>query len=299
MSIVKTLIPLTEFQRAVLNGLMLGDGHLTSDSKNSHILVLRSIKDIDYIKYEMSVFNNYLSPKKLEGPFIRNNFDKRSNITSKECGFATMNNPCFNEFRKAWYGPERKTIPADLELNAITIAHWIADDGHIYCNKLPYRFVVEISTHSFSEDEVNLLAKKLNERYNEEFLVKAKKRKDKTYYIIKFYDSACRAVFKDIDPYFKMIRKRLWDAPSARFYSNPPATQVRKKANFLIRKNKLKEIIDAGGSFNLKKLAELLGYDYVVHTTMMRLLQPYLDAKVLIKELDNLNNHTITFKVVK
>jgi len=244
---------------------MLGDGclYLGRSSINAHLIMGRSIKDEDYMRYEMGIFENFLPPryKGIIPHYSMNRFSTSYKLT-KQCDFATVASPTFTPYYNLWYkeidGKRRKIVPNSLKLNGQIVAHWLADDGSTMFNKLPYRLKAEFSTHGFSKDEVEFLASLMNDRYNEEFLVRPKNRWGKTYYIIKAYDSACRAMFLDIDPYFKMDRKRIWDRPESRFWENQPERQRSMVHDLENRKIKLAKIIDNGEPITMIQLAKRL-----------------------------------------
>src|ERR1700686_1390993 len=302
-------IPLTDLQHNTLIGLMLGDGHLTmGDSNiNARLMVGRSIKDENYLRYEMDIFENFLSPRYQDKiPGYDTSIDKRTGKAKNECNFSTSAHPSFTPYYLSWYkdidGKRTKIIPSNLQLNEQIIAQWIADDGSVGYNKLPYRFVVEISTHGFTQDEVNFLSKLLSDRYHEEFLVRPKNRKGKQYFIIKVYDSACRVMFADIDQSFKMTRKRLWDKPESRFYLDPPVRQRSMLKDFAVRKSLVKDIIDLGKNIKLLDLANKLGFVYnnkVEYKSVDRLLKPYLDNGLISKFYDNNDNNTCYLLIKK
>jgi (2Fe-2S) ferredoxin len=220
--------------------------------------------------------------------------------------FSTVHSPTFTPYYSLWYqnvdSRKVKQVPNSLKLNGQVVAHWIADDGFVTYNKLPHRLQCDFATQGFSKSEVEFLASLLNDRYGEEFLIKPKRRNDKMYYIIRAYDSACRAMFLDIDPYFKMERKRIWDKPESRFWSNQPERQRSTIHDFANRKVLLAKIIDAGEPITMKELAKQLGYTdggKPGYANVNKLLKPYTDAGRIVKEFDNMNYNAVTIRIVK
>jgi hypothetical protein len=303
-------IPLTVAQHNVLTGLMLGDGHLKKGKSNINaaLMVGRSVRDEDYLRYEMSIFANFLPPRHHNQQMQYSlPIAKRSGLTRSDCCyFSTVNSPSFTFYHTLWYQSIDdkfvKRVPNSLQLNGQIVAHWIADDGGVDYNKLPYRLRCEFSTHGFLQEEVEFLAELLKDRYQEDFLVCPKHRKDKTYYTIKCYDSACRTMFLDIDSFFKMDRKRIWDHPESRFWQDPPERQREMVKIFQKRKNMLDQMIIVGKPFTLKELATNLSYIYdgkIEYKAVNKILQPYLEGGIIIKEMDYFDNNTITIRVLK
>lgn len=270
---------------------MLGDGHLAPGGRNARLMIGRAEKDKDYLEFERNIFHNFLTPA---------NKDEIS-LNNDRCCFSTIASPTFTPYRLKWYPNGKKIVPLDLELSSVSIAHWIADDGHVSYNKLPYRFTLELSTHGFSQTEVIFLSNLLKNKYDEDFIVGPKNKK-KTYYVIKAYDSACRAVFKDIDCYFKMYRKRIWNKPESRFYNDPPGRQRSMLKDFKIKQEKLFNLIESGVPITLINLANELGYIYngkPEYKAMNKLLKQYLESGKIIKEVDKFNNNTTTVRILK
>jgi hypothetical protein len=285
---------------------MLGDGHLSiaANNINAKLMVGRAVKDEEYLRYEMSIFDNFLPPAHQNGQIYYNrSVDKRTGAARAGCSFVTVASPSLTAYHTLWYKPiegtYKKVVPSVVELNAQIIAHWLADDGSIDYNKLPYRLRTEISTHGFSQEEVQYLASLLNERYQENFLVRPKHRKGKTYYIIKVYDSGCRAMFADIDVFFKMGRKRIWDKPESRFYTDQPKRQTNIGQLASKRKAIIDKIIRDRLPITMKVLARELGLEYNGKTDykmLNKFLQPYLDDGSIVKDTDPYNNNVITIR---
>lgn len=297
-------VPLTDLQSQALTGLMLGDGHLAlgHSSVNARLIVGRATKDRKYLEYESSIFSNFLAARCKNAVIYNSSIDKRDGKLREGYVFSTVNSPSLTEVYNIWYPEGTKIVPNNLVLTAIIIAHWFADDGSIRYNKLPYRFVIEFSTHGFTQDAVIFLADLLSNRYNEKFLVRPKNKNGKIYYIIKAYDSACRAMISDIDTYFKMDRKRLWDKEESRFYQNQPERQRSMVDDFNNRKNILNSIIENKEEITIIDLATKLGYSNksgIDYKSINKLLKPYLDSNLIFKDVDKFNNNTITLRFVK
>lgn len=281
MTVPHEYIVLTAFQSKAITGSLLGDGFLDKESKNASLRITRSINDIDYLKYEANIFYNFLTEDaKTTLVKTTSQFDKRTNKEYRSCYFLTQRNPVFTELSYKWYNNGIKVIPNDIELSNIAIAHWIADDGCISTSRVPYRFSLEISTQSFSEAEVDFLSSLLSFKYNEKFFSSPKIINNKKRFIIKAYDSACRVLFKDIDTYFKLYRKRIWDNPETRFYTNPPERQIEKVNLFVWRKIKMQEILDNYNSISLEDLKEQLKYNGKTHSRVFNSLFIYFPNKI-------------------
>jgi LAGLIDADG DNA endonuclease family len=176
-------LKLSTVQYEHLIGSLLGDGHLSIGNKNSdgtlglgqnsRLVIVRSIKDISYLRWERDQFIEFCPPKsKLlysDSSEICKEFKAKSKVR-----FQTRSLSQFTVFRKEWYDNDGiKIIPSSLKLTPLTIAIWLADDGSISykvngsgrVSGLDMRFY----TNGFSVDEVQFLIDLLQDRYNEKF----------------------------------------------------------------------------------------------------------------------------------
>jgi len=303
------LVELTEEQHNALTGNMLGDGHLglANNSINSELIITRQIKDIYYLKYEMSIYKNFLFSyywvNDNATPKIKEKINVETGKYYKYCSFATFKSPSFTPYQKLWYPNDKKIVPNNLQLNSQIIAHWFADDGSVECNKLPYRFVVEFHTQGFSQEEVNFLASLLCDRYNEKFQIQSRNGKYKKYFTIKAYDSACREMFKDIAPFLKMDRKRIFDKPESRFWNNPPERQKSIINSFKLKKENIKLFIKANQDMqflDFVKFMNLISPQGIVYYSQANAyLEPYIKSRQIYKFYDKYNNNAVTIKFNK
>lgn len=123
-------IPLTQEQKEVLFGTLLGDGNLryTSEkSKNVSGKIEHGMKQFDYLKHKHNLLKNLSSDIR-----IYNRFDERfKNPHYQTCLFGLNSNPCLNEFYEIFYkNSESKKIPKDLSLlTPRALAILFQDDG--------------------------------------------------------------------------------------------------------------------------------------------------------------------------
>ncbi|OGN29819.1 MAG: hypothetical protein A3A33_00825 [Candidatus Yanofskybacteria bacterium RIFCSPLOWO2_01_FULL_49_25] len=121
-SLIKRL-SLSDYQRAVLIGNILGDGHLEPNwSKTNYKLKINhQLKHKDYVIWEYQVFKDWI----LTEPKL----DKWNNSFQ----FRTISHREITELRNKFYKNGKKIIPGDINLylrNPITLAVWFMDDGN-------------------------------------------------------------------------------------------------------------------------------------------------------------------------
>lgn len=153
------LAPLNREQRDAILGLMLGDGHLeTQTGGNSYrLLVEGSLKHKPYIDHLYAIFEAFVTTP------------PREIVKSKgvNYGFKTIVHPGFRFYAKKFYkiddaGRNIKGIPKDIHkfLNDRVIAYWYQDDG---AKKGAGRLGKRIHTEGFTQADVRLLAAVLTE----------------------------------------------------------------------------------------------------------------------------------------
>ena len=162
----KTEIRITELQKEILWGLMLGDGHLRFYGKNSAFLFSQSESHKDYLFYVYQLFSSLcLSPPKERTHTVRKirglSIKPRK---SKHWRFLTVALPELNLYYQAFYREKKKCIP-ELIKDSLTprgLAFWYADDGSM---KSKSSKGCILNTHSFTQEECALLCQTLQERF--------------------------------------------------------------------------------------------------------------------------------------
>lgn len=113
---------LTQLQRSIIVGSILGDGYLriVSGRKDAFLEINHSISQKEYVDwlYEM------LKPLCRSGPKKR-----KGNGTRIAYRFTTRQMPQLTELFKQFYVHGKKQIPLDLELDSMMLAVWFMDDG--------------------------------------------------------------------------------------------------------------------------------------------------------------------------
>lgn len=271
----------TDQQLNIINGLLLGDGHLSlkGKAKNASLIVKRALKDIEYSKYHVSIFKDHVTESGLKS---KTRFDKRTNKYYKYCDFSLKASPELTNIYNKWYCNKKKIIPLDLKLNNEIIATWLCDDGWVKKSKNNY-FEIGFATNGFTLHEVEFLKNLLIERYNENigtcYTGKSKQK------IIYLSDYVARKLIIDIDKVFPlgMERKKKWDGVEF-----PPPNQSIKLSSQK-RKQQVAEFIKNNSNFYLIELAKYLDWKYegpdgnFIFDTQnsKRYLKKYLDSNII------------------
>ena len=146
---------LTELQRAVLVGTLLGDGSIAKHGHHHRLFVKHKLAHRALAEWKRTVFADFTT-------MPLHQFDQRLNGKLYPCvQFVTRTDPVFLEWRQRFYRERRKVVPAEISslVSPLSIAVWLMDDG------TADRAGVSFQTHSFELAEVESLAALLGERF--------------------------------------------------------------------------------------------------------------------------------------
>jgi len=185
-----TVGSLSQFQKSVIIGTILGDGYLRiiKGRRNAFLEINHSYKAKHYVDWKYKVLKNITKGK----PKAR-----KCNGTRIAYRFYTVQMQELTDMYKKFYENGKKIIPLSLKLNPIILAIWYMDDGSKCRNSDVY-----LNTQQFNIEHqlklIDLLAEAgLNARLN----------KDKSYYRIRFLKSSLpklkRLISKHIIPTMK------------------------------------------------------------------------------------------------
>ncbi len=160
-----TVGSLTEEQKSILIGTLLGDGTMRK-KKNAHLEInhcraQKALVDWIYKKFDRLV----TTPPKW----------RKGNGNREAYRFATQKLPILTSFYNFFYENGRKVIPDDLKLDSLSLAVWFMDDGS------KSRSSIYLNTQQFSKFE----QLKLIDFLKDQFGIDATLNKDKIYYRIR------------------------------------------------------------------------------------------------------------------
>lgn len=169
-------ISLSEFQKAVLVGTILGDACLEGNwSKTNYRLQVRqSVDQEDYVTWKYDIFKNIvLTPPQ--------HYERTNSVW-----FRTISHTDITELYRLFYPQGKKIIPesviGELLRNPITLAVWFMDDGNLVRKNGEVRGY-HLNTQSFSEEENEFLCKVLLSTYG----ISGSVEKNHTYFRIALY----------------------------------------------------------------------------------------------------------------
>lgn len=177
---VNTVGSLTQLQRSVIIGTLLGDGHLRTfpGRRNALLEINHSFCQKEYVDWKYSTLANVsASPPKM----------RKGNQGRVAYRFHSKQLPELTELHRLFYGNSKKAIPDGLTLDPIMLAVWYMDDGS-KCGKNNYYF----NTQQYSLSDQERLRAMLHDIGLESGL-----NKDKIYWRIRLL-SASVPQFKEI-----------------------------------------------------------------------------------------------------
>lgn len=164
---------LTQFQKSLIVGTILGDGYLRiiPGRSNASLEVNHSFSQKDYVDWMYGKLQNLCgsSPKQRKGN------EKR--IAYR---FYTKQHPELTEIYNIFYKNGKKIIPDNFKLDAVALSVWFMDDGS-RCSDSDFY----LNTQQFSQTDQHKLLEYLNK-----LGLNAKLNKDKNYYRIRFLSSS-------------------------------------------------------------------------------------------------------------
>ena len=145
--------------KAILIGLILGDGYLTplvGKSGRSRLDMKGDNKNLSYLKW----LHGKLKPLEVSDLKPKKNYHQHR--------FYTKTTEELGKLRKIFYPEGKKIIPKDIKKflnNPLTLAVWYQDDGNLDCRG-KYHYNAMFATYCFSFSECKLLAKTLRENFD-------------------------------------------------------------------------------------------------------------------------------------
>ncbi len=171
----KKNLKLTERQREIIVGKLLGDGHLESitDDKTYRLKIEHSLSQKEYVDWFYQEFAEWMPSKpKMKEQIVDEKIYRKYWVN-------TISSGAFRFYFKQFYKDRKKIMPKLIYkwLTPLGLAVWFMDDGSVKSKNHKARI---INTQGFQKEEVVRLIKVLNDKFN----LKCKLRKQKEGYQI-------------------------------------------------------------------------------------------------------------------
>lgn len=178
-----TVGSLTQLQRSLIIGSVLGDGYIRimPGRKDAFLEVNHSLKAKDYVDWKYFVLKNICNSEPKE---------RETNEGRIAYRFFTKQDKEITEIYNLFYQNGKKIIPKELEMNPIVLAVWLMDDGSkSNCS-------IYLNTQQFSMLDQRRLLHKLRE-----IGLRARLNRDKKYYRIRFLKESIPKLIEIVQPH--------------------------------------------------------------------------------------------------
>ena len=183
-SVDNTVGSLTEKQKQIVIGNLLGDGYMRiiEGRHDAFLEINHSIKAKEYVDWKYNSLKNIcLSPPK----------ERNTNEGRIAYRFFTQQHEELTALHRSFYKEKRKVIPRSLVLTPLILAVWFMDDGSKSRDSDVY-----LNTQQFSLKDQEFLLHQLRN-----LGLKARLNKDKHYYRIRFLKESISKLMILISPY--------------------------------------------------------------------------------------------------
>jgi len=178
-----TVGSLTQLQRSLIIGSVLGDGHIRimPGRKDAFLEVNHSLKAKDYVDWKYFVLKNICNSEPKE---------RETNEGRHAYRFFTKQDKEITEIYNLFYRDGKKIIPKELEINPIVLAVWLMDDGSKSNGS------IYLNTQQFSMLDQRRLLHQLRK-----IGLRARLNRDKKYYRIRFLKESIPKLIEIVQPH--------------------------------------------------------------------------------------------------
>jgi len=171
--LIKKSFSLSQIQKSVLIGTILGDGKLQFRGRNCRLHIKHALEQLPLVEYKRKIFSNITSMEvrkfqQIVGEGVYNFAE-----------FVTLTHPEFTRYYHLFYPSFKKIVPEKIDqllINPLSLAVWFMDDGSAdYAG-------AALNTHSFVEDDIEILMMMIRRNFD----IKTNKRLNKGKWIIYF-----------------------------------------------------------------------------------------------------------------
>lgn len=204
----KRELKLTNRQKDILIGKLLGDGHLeTQDGGRTYRLKIEhSVKQKEYVDWLYEEFRDWV----LTPPQVRRRFVVLRTVAGEygKCWFNTLSSGLFRFYAHQFY-KERKIVPRLIKkmLTPLAIAVWFMDDGSI---KSKTHRTVFFNTHGFDTGSIRLLQKALLEKFGIKTSIRKEKYGKQIYLLSETIDKFAAIIAPYIHPSMRYKIPKNW-----------------------------------------------------------------------------------------
>lgn len=187
-SVDKASFTLSEKQKSILVGTILGDAGIRYRGFNCRLHVKHALKQLSLVNFKWKSFRNITSMN--VSVFSQRVGNKDYNFAE----FVTQTHPEFTKYYNLFYKSSKKIVPleiGELLIHPLSLAVWFMDDGTAeYAG-------ASLQTHSFNKQDVLRLAKVVKVNYK----IDANIHTNKGRWVIYFPKSSMYRLSSLLEPY--------------------------------------------------------------------------------------------------
>ncbi len=153
--------PLTEKQKEITTGIVMGDGCINRASKNPKIVSDMTSKNyLEYIDEIFGIFGRGVKIQRTAKESAKNSRESGFNLNAKEENYSdlwrwkSMCHPDLKAFAE-WYETGNKVWPEDVELTPTVLKHWYCGDGCWHNNGSKNYITISMSNEIKNRQKVN------------------------------------------------------------------------------------------------------------------------------------------------
>lgn len=192
----KSTLRLTEEQKEVLIGILLGDATLETQNngKTYRLKIEHSLKQKAYAEHLYNLFKDWARAKPWERKVTLSNGKTYTNIV-----FSTLSHQSLRFYAHQFYRGGIKVVPKIIGrwLTPKAVAYWFMDDGSI---KSKQSKGVIFNTHCYQKREINRLIRVLSEKFHLEAKLRSQREGCQVYVSGKSYEKFTKLVLPHILP---------------------------------------------------------------------------------------------------
>ncbi len=143
--------PLTEIQKQVIIGTLLGDGYIPK--RENSLRMCHGDKQYNYLEHKIKLLGHLVKTPIKTSHYV----DKRTNRAGVNVYARTIPHQFIKDMKESFYLKSGKTIPDNViqMLNPLGLAIWYCDDGSVMGKK------ARLCTNCFTKDELKRLTVRL------------------------------------------------------------------------------------------------------------------------------------------
>jgi hypothetical protein len=163
----KTSLKLTDYQRQIIIGLLLGDGHLetSNNGRTYRLKIEHTYWQKEYTDWLYQIFKDWvLTPPQAKQQTV-------NGVSYKKYWFSTLSHGAFRFYAQQFYSHKHKILPKLIHkwLTPVVMAVWFMDDGSIKSKR--HRALI-LNTQSFTLSECQRLARIIKDQFGVEMILR-------------------------------------------------------------------------------------------------------------------------------